>query len=369
MLQNNGQKKYVQIAEHIRTNIETGVYAEGSRIPPIRELARELQVNPQTVNKATAYLTSLGYLKSRQGSGSEVTRPGVPPRSGICMLVDESRSSYLENLDDPRNYHAKDIYLAYLLRMTRDGRQPRFLVYGNSDTELSEDIVAATRDTGGFIVQGTLPVVYAAFLAEKNVPTVFVNRRVPESISSGRMASVEIGLDRLSGMLDYFVTLGHRKILYLRSTEFERAGVFLERLHAVRQAAMRWRGKYEVTVEEFSFSPDDSESRTRFEKQIKLGYTAGIGYNDGSALAVYSLVEQLGLSVGSQFSVGGFDDIHASRLAIPPLTTVRVDRGRLVGEAFRLLQELSGLPGPGRLSYTLETELVIRRSALPPGGA
>lgn len=366
MLQDNGQKKYIQIADHIRANIEAGVYREGTKIPPIRVLAREYAVNPQTVNKATAYLTSLGYLRSRQGSGSEVFIPEKPGRGGVSMLIDTSRSGYLEDLDNPRNYHAKDIYLHYLMRMTRDGRQPRFLVYSTEDNEPTEEIRAAAGEASGFIVQGCLPDAYASLLAGADVPTVLVNRPVPETHSGGRIASIMIGLEQLASMVDYLVTLGHRNILYLRSMEFERSVVYEERLRTVREAASRWRNEHTITIEEFEFDPQDDESLSRFRDLIASGFSSAVGYNDGSALAVYSLLQRSGRSVGNEFAVGGFDDTSAAQLALPPLTTVRVDRSKLVREAFDLLYTLSTMSGPVRLTRTLETELMIRRSALPP---
>lgn len=366
MQQEVGQKKYIQIANRIRRDIENGVYKEGAMIPTIRELAKEYGVNPQTVNKATAHLSSLGYLRSRQGAGSEVTIPEQTDRRGIYMLIDENRSHYLDDMDDPRNYHGKDIYLTYLMRMSHAGRHSRFLVYSKKDKEPNLEVVAAIREVSGLLVQGSLPEVYGSLLAESNVPTVLINRPVPESLSGGRIASVIIGLDRLSSLVDYLVTLGHRKILFLRSTEFERTVVYEDRLSAVHRAAGRWQGEYPLTIEEFEFDSQDPESLSRFKGRIEDGFTGAIGFNDGSALAIYSIIQRLGLSVGSDFAVGGFDDINAARLALPPLTTVRVDRAKLVREAFGLLEELAEMSNPSRVTRTLETELMIRRSALPP---
>ena len=360
------QKKYLQIAEEIRERIESGVYQEGEMIPTIRQLAGEYGVNPQTVNKATAHLVSLGYLRSRQGAGSEVVRPAAQTLGGIYMLIDENRSRYLEDLDDPRNYHGKDIYLTYLMRMSRESRRSRFIVYAKDDAEPRPEVEAAVAEASGFLVQGTLPDVYGQLLADSDAPSVIINRPVSESIRGGRLASVMIGLDRLQSIVDYLITLGHRRLLYVRATEFERNNVYDEPLARPLVAASHWRHDFDVELEEFEFDISDTSSLDRFRELLDRGFTAAVGYNDGSALQLYSLIQRAGLSVGGEFSVCGFDDINAARLATPPLTTVRVDRGRLVREAFALLEELAASPAPLRLSRTLETELVIRRSALPP---
>ena len=43
---------YTQILEIIRTRIISGIYAPGSRLPSVRELAAEASVNPNTMQRA-----------------------------------------------------------------------------------------------------------------------------------------------------------------------------------------------------------------------------------------------------------------------------------------------------------------------------
>jgi DNA-binding LacI/PurR family transcriptional regulator len=364
-----GYKKYLEVAQKIRNRIVSGVYAEGDRIPTIRGLAKEFGVNPQTVNKATAHLATLGYLRSRQGAGSEVVVPQNDVRQGIYMLIDEHRSRYLDELDDPRNYHAKDIYLSYLIRMSKEGRESRFLVYGQHDERPRDDVATALTDAGGVLVLGSLPPVYSRLLAGRDVPTVFLNRRVPQELKEARAASVLIGLDRLYALADYLVTLGHRRILFVQAEEFERNETYAERLNTVKRAAANWSGQFAVEVEELPFDATNPECVESLKEAIQRGFTAAIGYNDGSALQFYSVVQRAGLPVGSGFSVCGFDDVSTARLATPPLTTVRVDRSRMLHDAFELLNELAQSETAQSYERTLQTELMIRRSALPPSSA
>lgn len=360
------QKKYLQIAERIRQEIVAGIYKEGQMIPTIRELAKLYGVNPQTVNKATAHLASLGYVRSRQGAGSEVVHPDKQVHGGVYMLIDEHRSRYLEDLDDPRNYHGKDIYLTYLMRMSKEGRRSKFLVYSRDDVTPRPEVVEAMREVAGFLVQGSLPKVYLDLLSEHGVPAVLINRQTPADLEKGRLASILIGLDRFNSLIDYVVTLGHRNILFVCASEFQHNEVYAERVAAVEQAAANWSHEFEVTIEEFTVDANDPECLADFKERLNSGFTCALGYNDGSALQMYSLIQRAGLAVGSDVSVCGFDDISAARLATPPLTTVRVDRSRLVREAFSLLDELSQSPDPLVLNRVLETELMIRKSALPP---
>lgn len=356
-------KKYIEIAERIRKDIESGVYREGERIPPIRRLSELYDANPQTVNKATAYLASLGLLVPRQGSGSVVRIPETASRSkGVSMLIDRSRSLLLSDLDNMVNHHGKDIYLSYLMEMSRRELPSGFIVYDRDTTAVPQEFVSQLDRSAGFIVQGTLPEPYLKVLAAKNVPTVFINRPLPGP-GDGRFGAVMISLDQIGGMMNYLLSLGHQKILYLFSREFEENEVFTERYEAALSGIGSWNLPERPELRIFRFCPGDAESLRSLEALTGEGFTAGFGYNDASALSFYPLLAQCGRRIPKEFSVVGFDDIAVSRLATPPLTTIRVNRQRIVQLAFTLLDRLSGSGSGARMEETLPTELVFRSSA------
>lgn len=64
---------YAQLIEKIQQQIVTGVYKPGEKIPPVRELAEEASVNPNTMQKALAELERMGLLFSQRTSGRFVT--------------------------------------------------------------------------------------------------------------------------------------------------------------------------------------------------------------------------------------------------------------------------------------------------------
>lgn len=356
-------KKYIEIAERIRGEILSGRYREGEKIPPIRRLSQLYGANPQTVNKATAYLASLGYLKPRQGSGSLVCLPGGErPARGIAMLIDRRRSRLLTDLDDVANYHGKDIYLTYLVEMSRRGLPSGFLVYDREAQSVPRDFFREAASVAGFVVQGLLPEAYLRALAEGNLPAVFINRPLPTQVR-GRFGSVLIRNDQLPNLVNFFASLGHTRLLYLLSLEFEENEVFQERLEIVRKAAQAWSGTEELAVDVFRFLPDSPDSIRELRARREAGFTAGLGYNDASALGLYTLLHAMELQVPRDFSVAGFDDILASRLAVPPLTTIRVNRQELVLQAFEILDALLARPEPAAILRELPTELVIRKSA------
>jgi GntR family transcriptional regulator len=60
---------YRQIAAAVKAATARGRLTHGERLPSVRELARELAINPNTVAKAYAELEAAGVIVRRQGAG------------------------------------------------------------------------------------------------------------------------------------------------------------------------------------------------------------------------------------------------------------------------------------------------------------
>jgi DNA-binding FadR family transcriptional regulator len=73
------QRLYRRIAEQIARLIKRGEYRPGSRLPPERDLARQLKVSRPSVREALIALEVEGYVEVRVGSGVYVAHAGKPP--------------------------------------------------------------------------------------------------------------------------------------------------------------------------------------------------------------------------------------------------------------------------------------------------
>jgi GntR family transcriptional regulator len=74
---------YLQIADYLCDLIIAGHYAEGERIPSVRDLAVELEVNPNTVVRSYAHLGEQDILENRRGIGYYV----VPEAVGMIKRI------------------------------------------------------------------------------------------------------------------------------------------------------------------------------------------------------------------------------------------------------------------------------------------
>ena len=70
---NNDRSIYLQLVEQISYRIATGFYLPGGRLPSVRELAAEAEVNPNTMQKALAELERQELLFSQRTAGRFVT--------------------------------------------------------------------------------------------------------------------------------------------------------------------------------------------------------------------------------------------------------------------------------------------------------
>ena len=67
---------YAQICDGFRDQIRSGILSPGDRLPSVRELATQLTINPNTIQRAYRELELQGWVASVPGKGSFVN--GVP---------------------------------------------------------------------------------------------------------------------------------------------------------------------------------------------------------------------------------------------------------------------------------------------------
>jgi GntR family transcriptional regulator len=90
---------YVQVANELQNDIETGKLAPGKRVPPIRELAERFNVSGMTVQSALRELRHAGLITAHQGRGTFV-------RSDALEIISREQSKSAGSPDtDSINRH------------------------------------------------------------------------------------------------------------------------------------------------------------------------------------------------------------------------------------------------------------------------
>jgi len=70
----DNQSIYLQITELVKERILLSAWKEEEKIPSVRDLAGELQVNPNTVMRAYDFLQQEGIIYNKRGLGNFVSQ-------------------------------------------------------------------------------------------------------------------------------------------------------------------------------------------------------------------------------------------------------------------------------------------------------
>jgi len=103
----SGTPIYRQIVDQVRQAVAGGTLRPGDRLPPVRDLAVELAVNPNTVARAYQDLERDGVIETSRGRGTFVA-------SGAAKVAEAERVERLGPVLD------RVIAEAYLLGISED---------------------------------------------------------------------------------------------------------------------------------------------------------------------------------------------------------------------------------------------------------
>lgn len=169
-----------------------------------------------------------------------------------------------------------------------------------------------------------------------------------------------------SAMASHVISLGHRRLAMIggigKGNDRARS-----RIAGVRKAIENHRGSELVGIVEAEYSLNAGADA--FDK-VMAGTTAPsvvICGNDVLAVGALKRAKALGLTVPTDVSVTGFDDIDLALAADPQLTTVRVpqlEMGKIA--ARRLLQYVNNKKRPESIEFN--TEIVVRDSLAKVSG-
>lgn len=113
----NGLAIYDQVVRQIKFAVAGGVLRTGEMVPSVRELARELAINPNTVARAYRQLQDDEVLRQVRGTGLAIATGAAEKcrrervrliRKRLGQVLDEARRSRLD-LDELRTLIDKEL--------------------------------------------------------------------------------------------------------------------------------------------------------------------------------------------------------------------------------------------------------------------
>lgn len=81
--------KYKQVVDLFISDIESGIFKHGQRIPSINETSEELLLSRDTVEKAYVYMKKKGILLAVRGKGYYINQVNVSKKLKICLIFNK----------------------------------------------------------------------------------------------------------------------------------------------------------------------------------------------------------------------------------------------------------------------------------------
>jgi LacI family transcriptional regulator len=186
-------------------------------------------------------------------------------------------------------------------------------------------------------------------------PLVVTN--VPDSV-----VLTAVAVDSYAGMRDlaeHLSVSGHARVTYLAGPPGSWSNN--ERSRALRDSP------FGTTLREVPCGERLDDGYATAERARSSGGDALVCFNDVVALGLMARLRELGVRVGEDVSVTGFDDVPLARMWSPSLTTVATPQVELGTMAWRALRShLQGEPVARRVD--LLPTLRIRESTMGPAG-
>ncbi|GAA0234577.1 LacI family DNA-binding transcriptional regulator [Cryptosporangium japonicum] len=199
-------------------------------------------------------------------------------------------------------------------------------------------------------------------LAARGVPFALFSRRHPR-YPSATCDDYEGG--RLAG--NHLADLGHRDVAVLAGRPYASTGV--DRTAGCLDA-LRERG---ITVAAHrivhsGFDPEAGYVAARAMFAAGDGPTAVFVVNDMAAIGAMGALRDLGVAVGREVAVVGFNDISIAADVSPALTSIVSPLDTMGREAVRLVLDRVKAPGSPAARVLLPPRLVVRESSDPSAG-
>jgi len=91
----DGVPIYLQIVNQVRYLVASGRLSPGDELPPIRVLAEQMIINPNTVARAYRELETVGIVTTKHGSGTYISESGSPLKKKEMMKILSQRADAL----------------------------------------------------------------------------------------------------------------------------------------------------------------------------------------------------------------------------------------------------------------------------------
>ncbi len=299
--------QYLQLAEHLREQIESGQLQPGDRLPSFNEMKAQFDAVQRTVEKAHALLEGDGLIRREAGRGVFVNQPATQTKTGNVGFV------LPHNMQPERDMTYWGLALSGIRQAARD-RNYHLLLIDEDDSfnrwdKMDGVVLCDTRDPRNLERAMPRPPV--------NFPAVSIFNKIP-----GTACITTDDADGFYQLTRHLIELGHTRIAYLATItkgihqlEVRREGY----LRALREAGIepdphwqcdiRKRPEWNGLMSWYPLAGEYYVNQWLETGWNELGCTALIAQNDAVAKGAMNAFQAAGIKVPEDISIAGFDGL------------------------------------------------------------
>jgi len=362
------EPRHAQISRELLTEIASGKYGPGSRLPSEAQLCQKFKVSRPTVGRALRELQEQGLIDRRVGSGTYVraSRASSDPAAyrQLGLLV--------PGLGKIEIFEVICGELAGLARVHDFGMlwggnaRPRVDV--DMSTQEAEELAAL------FVEKAVSGVFFAPF--EHTADRDPANRRIVEKFRSAGIPVILldrdlgpfphrtpydlVGIDNFAGgylLAEHLIKLGARRLSFV--TRPLSAATVHARIAGARAALKA----HEILPDEPFVQVGDPTDLAFVRRAVPpKRFDAVICTNDLTAAQFMQSLVRLKIGVPRSLRVVGFDDVRYATLLSVQLTTMQQPCREIAIAAFQAMRELIADPALPPRSILLTPRLIVRES-------
>jgi DNA-binding LacI/PurR family transcriptional regulator len=307
-----------------------------------RVLNKNHYISDETRKRVLDVVEQLGYYKN-----VHATRLATGQSDLFGLVISEIANPFFSEVIRGFQSAAWDHGLDVLLLNTE---------YNQARTESVIHKLVERDVRGVAIMTSSIDITATAELTDAGIGVVFSNLCSANTLVSNISVDYSTGI---SQAIEHVVGLGHRRAAVIAGPEGNRPAA------NIKQALVNGlskRGMRPSPVTSSNYRVDAGASAVRDILAAPEMPTVIFCGSDLIAMGAMNALEEAGIRVPDDVSILGIDNISFAFLARPPLTTISVPREELGLTAFHALEKMLQLKRHRGAEYTLETELVVRKS-------
>ena len=343
-----------QLSSQVAWLIARGEVSEGEQLPPIRDLAKVLGINFNTVRAAYKQLEADGLVVTQRGRGTSV----LSYQRERNLASKASTRSFTIGVIIPTHL---EFYAPFLNALDSASTDPSllFICVAHQDPArgLSYLDQLVAKNVDGIIVAGAMvpdeieaginghpPIVFADFPGAPG-PSVLFDHEQGSALATAHM-------------LEH----GHRRIGFIAPPRElpSAAPKYAGYERALAQARVARRAELIEIAPDFAVESGHRGALRLLDRDDPP--TAIVAASDSLAIGTIRAARELGISIPEELALVGNDNIASAGDTAPPLTTIMAPAAELGSRSIGMLEQLIAGQPLEHTSITLDTRLVVRQS-------